>query len=163
LKQYDLIVIGSGAGMNVASDAYQQGMKVGVLDNGPIGGTCLNRGCIPTKIILYPADVIQMLREAEKVGVQAKVEKVDFGLIMKRMHDLVDEDVSNMEKGVKSAWGHGLDFYNGTGKFVGEKVIEVNGEKITAPRILIAAGTREYIPDIPEEKAEAENEGLHGP
>jgi dihydrolipoamide dehydrogenase len=149
LKQYDLIVIGSGAGMNVASDAYQQGMKVGVLDNGPIGGTCLNRGCIPTKIILYPADVIQMLREAEKVGVQAKVEKVDFGLIMKRMHDLVDEDVSNMEKGVKSAWGHGLDFYNGTGKFVGEKVIEVNGEKITAPMILIAAGTREYIPDIP--------------
>jgi len=74
MKEYDLIVIGSGAGLNVASDAYQQGMKVAVLDNGPLGGTCLNRGCIPTKIILYPADVVQVLREAEKVGIHAKVE-----------------------------------------------------------------------------------------
>ncbi len=149
MKEYDLIVIGSGAGLNVASDVYSQGKKVAILDNGPLGGTCLNRGCIPTKIILYPADVVQMLREAGKVGVDARVEKVDFGLIMKRMHDLVDEDVSNMTKSIKSAWGHGLDFYNGTGKFVGKKIIEVNGEKITAPKILIAAGTREFIPEIP--------------
>lgn len=142
-------MIGSGAGLNVASDAYEQGMKVAILDNGPLGGTCLNRGCIPTKIILYPADVVQMLREAGKVGVKAKVEKVDFGLIMKRMHDLVDEDVSNMTTSIRSAWGHGLDFYNSDGMFVGEKIIKVDGEKITAPRILIAAGTREFIPDIP--------------
>ena len=82
MKEYDLIVIGSGAGLNVASDAYQQGMKVAIIENGPLGGTCLNRGCIPTKIILYPADVIQMLRESGKVGVEARVERVDFGLIM---------------------------------------------------------------------------------
>lgn len=149
MKQYDLIVIGSGAGLNVASDAYQQGMKVAILDNGPLGGTCLNRGCIPTKIILYPADVVQMLRESDKVGVKAKVEKVDFGLIMKRMHDLVDKDVSNMTESIRSARGHGLDFYNSEGRFVGKKIIEVDGERITAPKILIAAGTREFIPGIP--------------
>ena len=54
-KEYDLIVIGSGAGLNVASDAFNKGMKVAILEDGPLGGTCLNRGCIPTKIILYPA------------------------------------------------------------------------------------------------------------
>jgi len=149
MKEYDLIVIGSGAGLEAASDAYQQGMKVAVLDNGPVGGTCLNRGCIPTKIILYPADVVQIMRDAKNVGVHAKVEKVDFGVVMKRMHDLVDGDVSNMTKSIKAAWGKGLDFYNADGRFVGEKVIEVNGEKITAPKILIAAGSREFIPPIP--------------
>ncbi|MBN1538937.1 MAG: dihydrolipoyl dehydrogenase [Candidatus Thermoplasmatota archaeon] len=149
MKEYDLIVIGSGAGLNVASDAYQQGMRVAVLDNGPLGGTCLNRGCIPTKMILYPADVVQILREAMNVGIQAKIEKVDLTLIMKRMHELVDGDVSNMTKSIKAAWGKGLDFYNESGKFVGDKVLEVNGERITAPKILIAAGSRELIPRIP--------------
>ncbi|MGA1820885.1 MAG: dihydrolipoyl dehydrogenase [Thermoplasmatota archaeon] len=149
MKEYDLMVIGSGAGLNVASDAYQQGMKVAVLDNGPLGGTCLNRGCIPTKIILYPADVVQILREGANVGIHARVERIDFNLIMKRMHELVDGDVSNMTKNIKAAWGKGLDFYNEDGKFVGEKVIEVNGERITAPKILIAAGSREFVPPIP--------------
>ncbi|MFW3147321.1 MAG: dihydrolipoyl dehydrogenase [Thermoplasmatota archaeon] len=149
MKQYDLIVIGSGAGLNTASDAYSQGMNVAIIENGPLGGTCLNRGCIPTKIILYPADVIQEMREAEKVGVHAKVEKVDFKLIMKRMHDLVDEDVSNMTGSIRSAWGKGLDLYNTVGEFVGEKVIEVEGDRITAPLILIAAGSRESEPPIP--------------
>ncbi|MGA1873413.1 MAG: dihydrolipoyl dehydrogenase [Thermoplasmatota archaeon] len=149
MKEYDLIVIGSGAGLNVASEAYQQGMKVAVLDNGPLGGTCLNRGCIPTKIILYPADVIQVLREAGDIGVRAEIRKVDFDLIMKRMHELVDGDVSNMTRSIRSAWGKGLDFYNAEGRFAGKKRIEVKGETITAPKILIAAGTRELIPDIP--------------
>jgi len=148
MERYDLIVIGSGAGMNVASDAYSRGMKVAVLDNGPIGGTCLNRGCIPSKIILYPADVVQILKEAEKVGVHAGKVKLDFRLIMKRMHDLVDGDVEQMRRGVEAARGHGLDFYNAVGRFVGPKIVEVEGKRITAPLILIAAGTREAVPPV---------------
>lgn len=149
MKKYDLIVIGSGAGLNVAFDAYSQGMNVAIIENGPLGGTCLNRGCIPSKIILYPADVVEIIREARKVGVEASVEKVDFKSIMNRMHDLVDKDVSGMEKGIGSVQGKGLDLFQGTGKFVGKKVIEVNGTKMTAPKILIAAGTRESVPPIP--------------
>ncbi|MFO8052249.1 MAG: dihydrolipoyl dehydrogenase [Thermoplasmatota archaeon] len=149
MKEYDLIVIGSGAGMNVASDAHSQGMNVAVIENGPVGGTCLNRGCIPSKIMLYPADVVEIIREAGKVGVEADVKKVDFKLIMKRMHDLVDEDVKGMEKGIRSAWGKGLDLYNTTGRFVGKKILEVDGKKIKAPRILIAAGSRESVPPVP--------------
>ncbi len=148
MKDYDLIVLGSGAGMNAASEAYSRGMKVAVIDNGPIGGTCLNRGCIPTKIILYPADVVQMLRDAKRVGVSAKEVKVDFELVMKRMHELVDSDVAQMNRGVKAGWGKGLDFYHATASFVDNMVLEVDTKKIKAPLILIAAGTREAIPKI---------------
>lgn len=146
-KEYDLIVIGSGAGLNVASPAHSEGMKVALLDDGPLGGTCLNRGCIPTKIILYPAEVVETLRNAGRIGVTASDVKVDFQLVMKRMHDLVDGDVEDMMKGIGAA--RGLDFYNSPGKFVSEKVVEVDGKRITAPTILIAAGSREFIPPIP--------------
>ena len=88
MKRFDLIVIGSGAGMNVAANASGHGMKVAVADNGPLGGTCLNRGCIPSKVMLFPADVIRMAEEAKAIGVHAKIEKVDFELIMKRVGDL---------------------------------------------------------------------------
>lgn len=135
--------------MNVASDAYSRGMKVAILDDGPLGGTCLNRGCIPTKIILYPAEVVQTLKDAGKVGVTADNVKVDFALVMKRMHDLVDKDVSQMARGIEAARGKGLDFYNDVGRFVDRKVIEVGKERITAPTMIIAAGSRELIPDIP--------------
>jgi dihydrolipoamide dehydrogenase len=103
MKKYDLIVIGSGAGMNVASEAHSRGMNVAVIDNGPPGGTCLNRGCIPTKIILYPADVVQVLKDAEEVGVKAEKIKVDFKLVMKRMKELVDSDVSQMRRGIEAS------------------------------------------------------------
>ncbi|MGA1822521.1 MAG: dihydrolipoyl dehydrogenase [Thermoplasmatota archaeon] len=146
-REYDLIVIGSGAGLNVASSAYSRGMKVAILDDGPLGGTCLNRGCIPTKIILYPAEVVETLRDAGKIGVTASDVKVNFKLVMRRMHDLVDGDVGEMTKGIEAA--EGLDFFNSAGRFVSEKVIEVKGKKITAPLILIAAGSREFIPPIP--------------
>lgn len=148
MKDYDLIVLGSGAGMNTASEAYSRGMKVAVIDNGPIGGTCLNRGCIPTKIILYPADVVQILKDAQRIGVSAKGVKVDFDLVMKRMHELVDSDVAQMTRGVKAGWGKGLDFYHGTASFVDKKVLEVDGKKMKAPLILIAAGTREASPRV---------------
>jgi len=152
-KVYDLIVIGSGAGLNVASDAYSKGMKVAILDNGPLGGTCLNRGCIPTKIILYPAEVVQTLRDARKVGVTADNIRVDFSLVMRRMHDLISKDVSEMTRNINAARGKGLDLYNDVGSFVGANKIKVQGGLLTAPMILIAAGSRETIPDIPGLKA----------
>lgn len=148
MKNYDMIVIGSGAGLNVASNAHSTGMNVALIDNGPLGGTCLNRGCIPTKIILYPADVVQILKDAEKVGIHAKGVEVDFNTVMERMHRQVDKDVDMMTRSIKSTWGKGLDFYNTTGHFVGKKVVEVDGGKITAPLILIAAGTRENVPPV---------------
>jgi dihydrolipoamide dehydrogenase len=58
MKEYDLIVVGSGAGMIGVSRGTRAGMKVAVVDRGPMGGTCLNNGCIPSKVLIYPADFI---------------------------------------------------------------------------------------------------------
>ncbi len=91
MEKFDLIVIGSGAGMNVASNAVNAGMNVAVLEHGPMGGTCLNNGCIPSKILLHPADVIRELDEAAKIGVKGSIQEVDFNLIMNRMRAYIGD------------------------------------------------------------------------
>jgi len=146
VKKFDLIVIGSGAGMNVAANAVAHGMNVAVIDNGPLGGTCLNRGCIPSKVMLYPADVIRMAEEAKAIGVHVKVEKVDFDLIMKRVWEIVLEDRHEMEHGV--AHTKELEFFNMDGSFVSDYTMQVGRERITADRIIIASGARPFIPPI---------------
>ena len=68
MKKYDLIVIGSGSGASVAEEAIEHGLKVAWVDKGPLGGTCLNVGCIPSKMLLSPADRIVEIQEAKKTG-----------------------------------------------------------------------------------------------
>jgi mycothione reductase len=146
MKKFDLIVIGSGAGMNVASNAVAHGMNVAVIDRGPLGGTCLNRGCIPSKVMLYPADVIRMAEEAKAIGVHARIEKVDFDLIMKRVWEIVLDDRHEMEHGV--AQSKQIEFFNMDGSFVSDYTMKVGKERITADTIIIASGARPLIPPI---------------
>ncbi|MFW9982038.1 MAG: dihydrolipoyl dehydrogenase [Candidatus Thorarchaeota archaeon] len=146
MKEYDLIVIGSGAGMNVASGAYEQGLKVAVVENGPMGGTCLNRGCIPTKILTYVADIITQARHLEELGVKIKIEKIDYPWIMKRMRNEVDSDSRTQGESVEAA--EGIDWYRGTGAFVDDYTMEVDGKRIRSRNIIIAAGSRPLIPNI---------------
>jgi len=146
MKNYDLIVIGSGAGMNVASTAYERGMKVAIVEHGPMGGTCLNRGCIPTKILTYVADIIIQAKHLESLGVKINIESIDYPAIMKRMRDEVDGSSQSQGESVDAA--EGIDWYKGTGKFVGDYTIEIDGEKIKASNILIVAGSRPLVPDI---------------
>jgi len=147
MKEYDLIVVGSGAGMIIVSRGIRAGMKVALVDHGPMGGTCLNNGCIPSKVLIYPADVIRTLEAARAVGVEARVEKIDFDLIMKRMHSIVDEGRRGMERSAEGA--ENLDWYRGWGEFVGDLEIKVDEETITAPKIFIASGARALVPPIP--------------
>ncbi|MFW9815872.1 MAG: dihydrolipoyl dehydrogenase [Candidatus Thorarchaeota archaeon] len=146
MKEYDLIVIGSGSGMAVASGAYEQGLRVAIVENGPMGGICLNRGCIPTKILTYVADIITQAKHLEELGVKVKIEKIDYPWIMNRMRNEVDKDSRNQGESVDAA--EGIDWYKGTGTFVDDYTMEIDGERIRAPNIMIAAGSRPLIPDI---------------
>jgi len=145
-KRFDLIVIGSGAGMNVAANAAAHGRSVAVVDRGPLGGTCLNRGCIPTKVMLYPAEVVRIIEEAKAVGVHAHVDKIDFGHVMKRTWDIVLEGRHGMEEGL--AHSDQVKFYNLDGAFVSDHTLQVGKELISAPTIVIASGARPLIPPI---------------
>ncbi|TFG04753.1 MAG: dihydrolipoyl dehydrogenase, partial [Promethearchaeota archaeon] len=149
MKEYDLITIGTGAGLTIANAALRRGLKVAIVESGKVGGTCLTRGCIPSKVLVYPADVLREAQHAQKVGIQLKVDKLDWDVISKRMWSQIDES-KEMEAGLKQV--PGLDFYKGTGEFIGEYQLLVDRgskrEEITAPKILIASGARSLIPPI---------------
>jgi mycothione reductase len=75
MEKYDVVVIGSGAGMVVVEEALAHGLKVALVDRGPTGGTCLNTGCIPSKMLILAADRIVEAQEAKKLGVVAEIKK----------------------------------------------------------------------------------------
>jgi len=147
MKEYDLIVIGSGAGLSVASRARQKDMNVALVENGPLGGTCLNRGCIPSKVLVHPAEVMRTIEEAKGIGVEARIEKMDYDLARKRLWELVLPDREGIEDSIKH--DPGLKLYHTTGSFVAPFTMEVDGETIKAPRIVIACGVRSHVPDVP--------------
>ncbi len=147
MKEYDLIVIGSGAGLNVVSKARRRGMKVALVENGPMGGTCLNRGCIPSKILVTPAELVRVIADAGRMGIYAKVEKTDYSLVRKRMWDLIAPDRDGILQGVRN--DEGIDLYQTTAQFTGKNVLQVGNEQITSPRIIIAVGTRTKVPEVP--------------
>jgi mycothione reductase len=146
MQEYDLIVVGSGAGMNVVDRAIGGGLKVAVAERGLLGGTCLNTGCIPSKILIYPADVIRELQEAREIGVEARVTETDFPSIMDRAHSFVREDREHMERGIKRS--ENLRLYRETAEFVGDHELKVGEETIKAPKIVIATGARALVPPI---------------
>lgn len=146
MKEYDVIVIGSGSGMSIVSGVLNHGLKVALVDKGPLGGTCLNVGCIPSKMLIYPADRIVEIQEAKKLGITAEIKDIDFKSIMERMKGVVDEGVSHMREGLKHV--PNLDYYETEGHFVEDYTLEVNGEKIKGDKIFIVSGARPLIPPI---------------
>lgn len=146
MKKYDILVVGSGSGMIIVEEALEHGMKVALVDKGPLGGTCLNVGCIPSKMLIYPADRIVEIQESEKLGIKAEVLGIDFASIMKRMREVVAEGQEQVRNGIASS--EELDFYEGEGHFIDEFVMEVNGEQIKADKIFLASGSRLFIPPI---------------
>jgi len=133
--------------MNGVSKARNAGMRVAIVENWVMGGTCLNRGCIPSKILTYPAEVVRQIEHAREIGINAKIESVDYELVRKRMWELVLRDRHGMEEGV--AADGGLDFYHTTARFIGPYTLQVGQEQIKAPKIVLAIGVRTLIPDIP--------------
>jgi len=147
VKNYDVIVIGSGAGAIISDEAAAQGLKTALIDKGPlIGGTCLNWGCIPSKMLIYTADRTVDIKEAKKLGIEAEIKNIDFHSIMERMRKSRQADQVQIREGIKQS--KNLDFYEGEGYFVGDYILEVNGEKLKGEKVFIASGSRPFIPPI---------------
>jgi dihydrolipoamide dehydrogenase len=125
--------------------ALMHGMKTALVNAGPLGGTCLNVGCIPSKMIIYPADRIMEIQEAKKLGIDATINSIDVKSIMDRMHGLIEESQHHM-KGINDI--ENLDYYGVEGYFEDDYILNVGGEKITANKIFIGTGARPTIPPI---------------
>ena len=144
MEKFDVIVIGSGSGMIVAANAVANGLRTALVESGKMGGTCINRGCVPSKMLIYPADVAAMIREAEKLGIETKIETIDFSKIMSRMHKLVTEDVERQAKAVETDMR--ITWFRDVAEFVSDYTLEAGDHVIKADRIFIVSGAR---PDIP--------------
>jgi len=147
VEKFDLIIIGSGAGLNLVDAALNKGMKVALVENGPLGGTCLNRGCIPSKVWTYPAEVIREMEEGAHLGIRPKLEGVDFDTIRRRTWEVVLRDRGNIEDAVRQ--DPRLRFYQVAARFVGDHALQVGDSTIRASKFVIAAGARSMVPAIP--------------
>ena len=146
MQDFDLVVVGSGSGLDVASVAARQGQDVAVVEDGPLGGTCLNRGCVPSKMLVHRADVKRGVDTADEFGIDATVEDVDFSGMVAEVSDHVDRDSTSIRRGIEASENHTL--FDDTGRFVDERTLAVGDETIRGETIVVAAGTRPAIPDV---------------
>jgi len=146
VERFDVLVIGTGSGMLIAAVAVDSGFRTAVVDSGPMGGTCSNRGCIPSKMLIYPSDVATLIHGAGMLGVNAQVNSIDFGNIMTRMHHLVNEDSGNQARAVEAT--PNMKWFKGVGEFVGDYTLKVGNETVIAERIFIVSGSRVKIPSL---------------
>ena len=146
MKKYDVIIIGSGSGTNLIEDALSHNKTVAIIYKGPVGGTCLNVGCIPTKMIVYPADRIMEIREAKKLGITAEIKEIDFAAIMERMRTTVQKSHDHIEVALEKA--EDFDFYFGEAHFTDDYTIEVNEKTVKGETIFLVSGARPLIPPV---------------
>ncbi len=147
MKKYDVIVIGSGGGAKIVSPAARLGLKVACIEKSALGGTCLNRGCIPSKMLIHPADVAIEIKQAHRFDIHNNPTfDVNFERLITRISQTVDADSQKIAAGYER--NPNIDFYHAEAQFVSNKIIRVANEEITAEKIFIAVGARPHIPTI---------------
>ncbi len=146
MKEYDVIVIGAGVGTSIAFKALSAGLKVALVDKGSVGGTCLNVGCVPSKMLIYPADRAVEIEEAKRFGIDAKIRAIDFTRVMDRMKTTVNMGRKFLKREIMNS--ENLDFYNKEAHFVGDHLLKIEHTTIKGKKIFIVSGSRPNIPPI---------------
>lgn len=139
MKEYDYIVVGGGSGgIASANRAGMHGKKVLLIEGNKIGGTCVNVGCVPKKVMWQASEMLEMIhRDAASYGIDTEVKGFDFETLVERREKYIDFLHGAYQRGLDSNKVH---YLHGYGKFVDDHTVEVAGEKYTAPHILIATG-----------------------
>lgn len=148
MKEYDLIVIGTGTGTVVSEAAINDSpnLKVAVIDKDEPGGICLTRGCIPSKLIIYPADITRLIQRSNEFGIISKINKIDFSSIMDQMRTIIHRDIKNIRFGLSNT--KNIDYYQKRAEFISPYTLKVNNQLIKSKKIILCTGTRPSIPPI---------------
>lgn len=142
----DLIIIGSGpGGYSAAHHAAVHGLSVVIIEKAEAGGTCLNRGCIPTKTLCRNAEIVDTLRHADTFGLMGEGYSLDFGRVMERKQEVVGQLRSGVETLMQTP---GITLVRGTASFTDAHTIAVGDEQYTADNIIIATGSDSKCPSI---------------
>jgi glutathione reductase (NADPH) len=146
-SHYDLVVLGGGSGgIAAAVRAQSYGARVAVIEDHRLGGTCVNVGCVPKKIMWYAASLAHMLDDARDYGFDVERRGLDWGMLKNARDDYVARLNGIYEKRLATT---GIADIRGTARFVDGRTIEVNGERLDADRVLIATGGTPSVPNLP--------------
>ena len=141
MAQFDLVILGGGSGgYACALRAAQLGKNVALIESGKLGGTCLHRGCIPTKALLHSGEIADSAREASTFGVNAQFLSMD----MVAVNAYKDGVISKLHKGLQGlVKSRNITFVEGHGRLVSKDTVEVNGERYTGTNVVLATGSYE--------------------
>ncbi|MEJ2863693.1 mycothione reductase [Actinomycetospora flava] len=149
MRRFDLVVLGAGSGNMVIDDSWSD-RRVAVIEHNAFGGTCLNRGCIPSKMLSYTAEVTELVADAPTYDVDARLEGMRWPDVRKRVFDRTDGTAAEGEQGRRSE-----DFvtvYTGVARFTGPRRLRIEGEdgedpvEIEGDQVVVAAGSRPSVP-----------------
>ena len=146
MADFDVLVIGGGTGNNVAAAAADAGLQTALVEPGPLGGTCLNRGCNPSKMVIQAANAIKSVREAERFHVDATVDGYDHAAVVDEMDDLLGGIAEGMEARYREK--DSLTLFKEHTRFVDDRTVELDGDHVTADKVVVAAGSRPVVPPI---------------
>lgn len=148
MENYDLIIIGTGSAMNYINPIIDSNpeIKVAVIDKDEPGGICLTRGCIPSKILLYPAELIRELETASLFGIELEIKDIDFLAIMERMRRKIGEDIEAIRKGL--AENPYLDYYHESAEFISPYTLKVGEKILHSKMIFLCTGSKPAIPPV---------------
>jgi len=142
---YDLIIIGTGSGNTIITPEYDD-LKIAIIEKGAFGGTCLNRGCIPSKMLIHVADIVTEINDSHALGIEVTPPSINWAEIKTRIFGRIDPIATGGEDYRRSL--PNVTVYNGEASFLSRHTIEVGNEKISADQIVIATGAAPSLPAI---------------
>jgi mycothione reductase len=142
---YDLVIVGAGSGNMLPAREFAD-WRVAVVESDRFGGTCLNRGCIPSKMLVHTADVAQAVRHARWFGIGARWTGADWSATRGRIFGRIDP---LHVQAVSYRQSSGIDVFLGQARFIGPMVLSVGDDELRADRFVLAAGSRPVIPPLP--------------
>jgi mycothione reductase len=153
MRHFDLVIIGTGSGNSIPGPEFDD-WDIAIVEEGTFGGTCLNVGCIPTKMFVYPADIADAVHRGGALGVHATLDRVDWKAMRDRIFGRIDPIAAAGQAYREGDECPNITVFSGTAAFTGHKRLRIarpdgGAEEITADRFVLAAGSRTVVPDIP--------------
>ncbi|MHC3438658.1 dihydrolipoyl dehydrogenase family protein [Natrialbaceae archaeon A-gly3] len=146
MTDFDALVIGGGTANNVAAAAADHGLETALVEPGPLGGTCLNRGCNPSKMLIQAANAVNHVRDADRFHVDASLEGIDWETVVGEMDELLGGIAADMKRRYREH-DH-LTLFDERTRFVDERTVELEGREVTAEKVVVATGSRPVVPPI---------------
>ena len=146
-ERYDLLVIGGGSGgLAHAQRAAEYGARAAVVEKGPLGGTCVNVGCVPKKVMWYAAQHAHQFHHLADYGFDVEVKGHDWAGLKQRRDAYIERLNGIYENNLDK---RGVTYLAGTARFIDANTVDIDGRQVAADRIVIATGGRPMVPDIP--------------